>query len=120
MSNQKHVQCIKIAKHLIIKNTLLFILLLNYILCSFQCKYTAFKALDSCKKDNHFIKTVEAIKRFFKCTKCKNRMTTISKFPVDACKYVYSLIKNILLRTILKNSWHKILLLNVVNFYLEE
>lgn len=51
-----------------------------------QCQYTAFKPGNGCKENRHTIKTVEATKRFFQCKKCKQRTTTIHKFPTEPCR----------------------------------
>ncbi|CAC5409455.1 MCM10 [Mytilus coruscus] len=51
-----------------------------------QCKYTAHSAKDECKKQNHVIVKIQAMKRFFKCKKCNHRTSSIDKIPTQPCR----------------------------------
>lgn len=50
------------------------------------CKYTAFSSSDLCKKLQHPIKVVDAVKRFFKCEDCGNRTISLDRIPAETCK----------------------------------
>ncbi len=49
------------------------------------CNYSAYKQSELCKQSNHFVKVVQAKKRFFECKKCKNRTTSFDKLPKKSC-----------------------------------
>ncbi|XP_041348945.1 protein MCM10 homolog [Gigantopelta aegis] len=51
-----------------------------------QCRYTAFSAGDTCKKEHHNVVRHSAMKRFFKCTHCKTRCIAITRYPIHPCK----------------------------------
>lgn len=50
-----------------------------------KCKYLAFKASDLCKEAKHPLKLMEAEKRFFKCTNCNTRTTSLHRLPKFPC-----------------------------------
>lgn len=50
-----------------------------------KCKYLAFKASDLCKEARHPLKLMDAEKRFFRCTNCNNRTTSLHRLPKFAC-----------------------------------
>lgn len=50
------------------------------------CKYIAFSSSDLCKKLQHPIKVIEAVKRFFKCGDCGNRTICLDRIPTETCK----------------------------------
>lgn len=50
-----------------------------------QCKYKSFSAADKCKEERHVIKVIDAIKRFFKCSKCGNRTVSLEVVPLISC-----------------------------------
>lgn len=50
-----------------------------------KCKYLAFKASDLCKEARHPLKLMDAEKRFFKCTNCNNRTTSLHRLPKFPC-----------------------------------
>ena len=50
------------------------------------CKYTAFSSSDLCKKLQHPIKVLDAVKRFFKCGDCGNRTVSLDRIPTETCK----------------------------------
>jgi len=49
------------------------------------CNYTAFKASDICKQEQHRYKVIDAVKRFYHCKDCKKRVTCLTKLPKEAC-----------------------------------
>ncbi len=51
-----------------------------------KCNYTSFKALDSCKQENHPLKYHKSMMQYFKCAHCGTRTTAFSKYPTEACK----------------------------------
>ncbi|XP_022917602.2 protein MCM10 homolog [Onthophagus taurus] len=51
-----------------------------------QCKYTNFSASDKCKADKHPLKVFDAVKRFFMCKNCKNRVVVLTFVPIANCK----------------------------------
>ncbi|XP_044268874.1 protein MCM10 homolog [Tribolium madens] len=51
-----------------------------------QCKYTHFSASQFCKDNKHPLKVFDAMKRFFKCGNCGNRITSLEIVPTLACK----------------------------------
>lgn len=50
------------------------------------CKYKAFSSSELCKKLQHPIKVVNAVKRFYKCGDCGNRTVTLERIPTETCK----------------------------------
>ncbi|XP_058807440.1 protein MCM10 homolog [Phymastichus coffea] len=50
------------------------------------CKYVAFSSSDLCKKLQHPIKVIDAVKRFFKCADCRYRTVTLDRIPTETCK----------------------------------
>jgi len=54
------------------------------VTCSI-CSYTAFRKSDLCVEKGHQVKVVTAKKRFFECTKCKNRIVALDKYPKRSC-----------------------------------
>nr|XP_023026575.1 protein MCM10 homolog [Leptinotarsa decemlineata] len=50
------------------------------------CKYTSFSAADQCKSERHPLKVFDALKRFFKCGHCGNRIVCLEVIPTEACK----------------------------------
>lgn len=50
-----------------------------------KCKYLAFKASDLCKEAKHPLKLMDAEKRFFKCTNCGTRTTSLHRLPKFPC-----------------------------------
>lgn len=50
------------------------------------CKYVAFSSSDLCKKLQHPIKVIDAVKRFFKCGDCGNRTISLDRIPTETCK----------------------------------
>ncbi len=51
-----------------------------------KCLYTSFKALDSCKQENHPLKYHKSMMQYFKCAHCGTRTTAFSKYPTESCK----------------------------------
>ncbi|XP_008200292.1 protein MCM10 homolog [Tribolium castaneum] len=51
-----------------------------------QCKYTNFSASQFCKENKHPLKVFDAMKRFFKCGDCGNRITSLEVVPTVVCK----------------------------------
>lgn len=49
------------------------------------CKYINFSTADRCKTERHVIKVIDAIKRFFKCSKCGNRTVSLEIIPIMSC-----------------------------------
>ena len=49
------------------------------------CNYSAYKQSDLCKSLNHWVKSVQAKKRFFECKKCKKRTYSFDKMPKKSC-----------------------------------
>ena len=50
------------------------------------CKYTDFTRSDLCKQRKHEIKWIDAIKRFFRCKRCKRRISSLDKLPKTFCQ----------------------------------
>lgn len=50
------------------------------------CKYVAFSSSDLCKKLQHPIKVIDAVKRFFKCGDCGYRTVSLDRIPTETCK----------------------------------
>lgn len=50
------------------------------------CKYVAFSSSDLCKKLQHPIKVIDAVKKFFKCSDCGNRTISLDRLPSQSCK----------------------------------
>lgn len=53
--------------------------------CS-ACGYTAYKQSDLCRSEGHQPKVLKVQKKFFECVNCKNRVTSFSKYPKEACR----------------------------------
>jgi len=54
--------------------------------CCKICKYMHEFQSEYCKDQRHGVVRVEAMKRFFICKNCKNRTTSLKKFPVQPCR----------------------------------
>lgn len=50
-----------------------------------KCKYTNFSASEHCKEERHPLKVFDAVKRFFKCSKCGNRSVSLEIIPLISC-----------------------------------
>ncbi|XP_044729682.1 uncharacterized protein LOC123293031 [Chrysoperla carnea] len=50
-----------------------------------QCKYTAFSASEMCKSEQHPLRVIDTMKRFFQCHDCSNRTVTLEIIPLISC-----------------------------------
>ncbi len=57
------------------------------ILFFIQCNYTALSASELCRREGHALKSIKAVKRFFKCKDCKQRTITLDRLPKRACNH---------------------------------
>ena len=51
-----------------------------------ECKYTAYAPSDKCRSAGHRIRTIDTVKRWFSCKKCKKRTASLDRLPKEACK----------------------------------
>ncbi|XP_066151553.1 protein MCM10 homolog [Euwallacea fornicatus] len=50
-----------------------------------KCKYVNFSASNMCKSEGHQLKVFDAMKRFYKCGYCQNRIATLEFIPTRPC-----------------------------------
>ncbi|CAH0549856.1 unnamed protein product [Brassicogethes aeneus] len=51
------------------------------------CKCTRFQAAEKCKTLNHPLEVSDAMKRFFTCGNCANRLASLKIVPTNLCRY---------------------------------
>ncbi|XP_077291713.1 minichromosome maintenance 10 homolog isoform X2 [Arctopsyche grandis] len=51
-----------------------------------KCSYVSFSASDNCKQNKHPLKVFDSFKRFFRCSHCGNRTTSLNVIPMESCK----------------------------------
>uniref|UniRef100_S4RVW2 Protein MCM10 homolog n=1 Tax=Petromyzon marinus TaxID=7757 RepID=S4RVW2_PETMA len=51
-----------------------------------QCKYTHYKALDTCVQQMHALSWHDGVKRFFRCGQCSHRTVSLDRLPQKHCK----------------------------------
>jgi len=49
------------------------------------CNYTATSQSEYCRNSNHLVKKIKVKRKFFECTKCKNRTTSFDRLPKTSC-----------------------------------
>lgn len=50
------------------------------------CKYTWFSASEWCKTEKHPLRVLDATKRFFRCNDCHTKVSSLTMFPLIACR----------------------------------
>lgn len=53
-----------------------------------QCNYVAEKESDLCRREEHVLTRLRAVKRCFQCRTCKDRCFTYNqRFPIQSCRF---------------------------------